>query len=76
MIAIIRAMSGLDATGSHRVLKALAALFVVAMAFFAGMLVERLRGDARRDDMLRRYEQVLRQYRDHQMTSERAAQRP
>ncbi len=68
-------MVGSEPTRSHRVLKGLVALTVVAMAFFAGMLVERLRLDARREDMLRRYNQVLQQYRDQQMHSEKATQR-
>ena len=50
-------------------------LAVVAMAFLAGMLVERLRLDARREDMLRRYDQVLQQYRDQQMRAEKSATR-
>ena len=50
-------------------------LVVVAMAFLAGMLIERLRLDARREDMLRRYNQVLQQYRDQQMQSEKTIQR-
>ena len=50
-------------------------LAVVAMAFLAGMLVERLRLDARREEMLRRYDQVLRQYREQQMRSEKSIQR-
>src|SRR5574341_1569334 len=53
MLGIIRAMRGSGATGSHRVLRRLAVLAVVAMAFFAGMLAERLRLDAKREDMLR-----------------------
>ena len=56
-------------------LRGLAVLAVVAMAFGAGMLVERLRLDARREDMLRRYNQVLQQYRDQQMRSEKPTQR-
>ena len=75
MVAIIRAMSGSDPTGSRRVLRGLVMLAVVAMAFFAGMLVERLRLDARREDMLRRYDQVLRQYREQQMLSEKSGRR-
>jgi hypothetical protein len=47
-------MLGSGATRSHRVLRGLAVLAVVAMAFFAGMLVERLRLDAKREEMLRR----------------------
>jgi Na+/H+ antiporter NhaB len=57
------------------VLRGLAVLAVVAMAFLAGMLVERLRLDAKREDMLRRYNQVLQQYRDQQMRSEKSTQR-
>jgi len=53
----------------------LTVLAVVAMAFLAGMLVERLRLDAQREDMLRRYDQVLRQYREEQMISEKSIRR-
>ena len=60
---------------THRVLKGLTLLAVVAMAFLAGMLVERLRLDAQREDMLRRYDRVLRQYREDQMISEKAIRR-
>ena len=75
MLGIIRAMAGSGAAGSRRVLKGLPALAVVAMAFLAGMLVERLRLDARREEMLRRHDQVLQQYRDPQMRSEQAGRR-
>ena len=75
MAGIIRAMPRSEPTRSHRVLKGLVALTVVAMAFFAGMLVERLRLDAQREDMLRRYDQVLRQYREDQMSSEKTLRR-
>jgi hypothetical protein len=68
-------MTGSGATGSRRVLGGLAALAIVAMAFFAGMLVERLRLDAKREEMLRRYDQVLRQHRDQQMRSEQSDRR-
>ena len=68
-------MPGSEATRSHRVLRGLAVLSVIAMAFLAGMLVERLRLDAQREDMLRRYDQVLRQYREQQMISEKTIQR-
>ena len=50
-------------------------LAVLVMVFLAGMLVERLRLDAKREDMLRRYNQVLQQYRDQQMRSEKPAPR-
>jgi len=68
-------MRGSGDTGSHRVLRELTMLAVVLVAFLAGMIVERLRLDARRKDMLRRYEQVLQQYRDQQMRSEKSAPR-
>jgi hypothetical protein len=68
-------MRGSGATGSRRVLRGLAALAVVAMAFFAGMLVERLRLDARREVMLQRYNQVLQQYHDQQMRAEKSGRR-
>jgi hypothetical protein len=68
-------MTGSGATGSRRVLRGPAAFAVVAMTFFAGMLVERLRLDARREEMLRRYDQVLWEHRDQQMRSEKAMQR-
>jgi len=68
-------MIGSDATRSWPVLRGLAILAVLVMAFLAGMLVERLRLDARREDMLRRYNQVLQQYREQQMLSEKTIQR-
>ncbi len=68
-------MPGSEATRSHRVLRGLAVLSLIAMAFLGGMLVERLRLDARREDMLRRYDQVLRQYREDQMISEKSIRR-
>ncbi len=68
-------MPGSEATRSHRVLRGLTVLSLIAMAFLVGMLVERLRLDARREDMLRRYDQVLRQYREDQMISEKSIRR-
>ena len=75
MVATIRAMIGSGATRSWPVLRGLAILAVLVMAFLAGMLVERLRLDARREAMLRRYNQVLQQYREQQMLSEKTIQR-
>jgi len=69
------AMAPPETSRTHRVLKGLTVLAVVAMAFLAGMLVERLRLDAQREDMLRRYDRVLRQYREDQMISEKAIRR-
>jgi hypothetical protein len=39
------------------------------------MPVERLTLDAKREEMLRHYDQVLQQYRDQQMLSEKTIQR-
>ncbi len=54
-----------------RVLRGLALLVAVVVAFFAGVLVERLRFDSQRTDMLRRYDQALRQHQERLMQSER-----
>jgi Na+/H+ antiporter NhaB len=75
MAGIIRAMRATEAIRSRRVLRGLAVLSVMVMAFCAGMLVERLRFDAKREDMLRRYNQVLQQYHDEQMHSEKSSRR-
>lgn len=56
---------------SGRVLKALAVLGAVVVAFFAGVLVERLRFDLQRTDMLRRYDQALRRHQEQIMHSEK-----
>ena len=69
------AMAPPETPRTHRVLKGLTVLAFVAMAFLAGMLVERLRLDAQREDMLRRYDRVLRQYREDQMISEKTIRR-
>ena len=68
-------MAEAETPRTHHMLKGLAVLAVVAMAFLAGMLVERLRLDAQREDMLRRYDRVLRQYREDQMISEKTIRR-
>jgi len=54
--AIIPAMDPQAPSRSGRVLKALAVLGAMVLAFFAGVLVERLRFDVQRTDMLRRYD--------------------
>jgi type II secretory pathway pseudopilin PulG len=56
---------------SVRVLKGLALVVALVIAFLAGVLVERLRFDSRRTDMLRRYEQALRQHQQQLMQSEK-----
>ena len=68
---MLPAMASQAPSRSGRVLKALAMLGAVGVAFFAGILVERLRFDARRTDMLRRYDQALRQHQEQIMQSEK-----
>jgi hypothetical protein len=61
---------------SARVLKGLALVAALVVAFFAGMLVERLRFDSQRTDMLRRYDQALRQHHEQLMQSEKSSAPP
>jgi membrane protein implicated in regulation of membrane protease activity len=56
---------------SRSALGALALVVVVVVAFLAGMLVERLISHAERDDMLRRYDQALREHRARVMETEK-----
>jgi hypothetical protein len=53
------------------VLGVLAVVAALVLAFFAGVLFERLRFDAQRTDMLRRYDRALRQHQEQIMQSER-----
>lgn len=57
--------------GPRRVLQGLALVVIVLVAFFAGMLVERLQSHAQRDDMLRRYDRALQEHRSLIMESEK-----
>ncbi len=68
-------MTTRPSVGSHRVLWGLALAVLVLGVFFAGMLVERLRLDAKRDAVIQRYNRVLQEHRDQQMRSEKAAGR-
>jgi len=61
--------------GSHRVLCGLALAVIVLAAFFGGMLVERLRLDAKRDEVIQRYNRVLQEHREQQMRAEKATSR-
>ncbi len=71
MIAVMTRAEG----GSHRVLWGMALAVIVLAAFFGGMLVERLRLDAKRDEVIQRYNRVLQEHREQQMRSEKAAAR-
>ncbi|HET8577480.1 MAG TPA: hypothetical protein VFO18_10305 [Methylomirabilota bacterium] len=63
------------ASKSTRVLKGLALVVVVLVAFFAGMLAERLQFHAQRDEMLRRYDKALHDHQERLMQSEKQQQR-
>lgn len=54
-----------------RLLGAAAVLLLAAAAFLAGMLTERVRFDGRRDEMLRRWDEQLRQHQRQLMDAER-----
>ncbi len=56
---------------SGRVLRALVLVVVVIVAFLFGMLVERLQSHAERDEMLRRYDQALKEHRERVMQAEK-----
>jgi hypothetical protein len=53
------------------VLKVLAVSALALGAFFAGMLAERLRFDFQRSDMLRRYDQALREHQGQIIQTEK-----
>jgi hypothetical protein len=57
--------------GPRWVLQGLALVVIMLVAFFAGMLVERLQSHAQRDDMLRRYDRALQEHRSLIMESEK-----
>jgi hypothetical protein len=73
MFAIITAMKSKARSRFGRVLTTLIALAVVVIAFFAGILVERVRFDFERTAMLKRYDQALRQHQEQLMQSEKHA---
>jgi len=56
---------------ARRVFQALILVVALAVAFLAGMLVERLHSHAERDAMLRRYDQALREHRARIMEAEK-----
>jgi hypothetical protein len=72
---MIAAMTARPDARAHRVLWGLALAATVLAAFFGGMLVERLRLDAKRDAVIQRYNRVLQEHREQQMRSEKSAAR-
>jgi len=69
-----------DSSRARRVFQALILVVAMAVAFLAGMLIERLQAHAERDAMLRRYDQALREHRARIMEAEKqqegAARKP
>lgn len=53
-------------------LGALVILAIALAAFLAGMLTERMRFDSRRDAVLQRYDQALKQHQKQIMETEKA----
>ena len=56
---------------SRRVLGALAIVLVVLLAFAAGVATERMRFDAQRGDMLKRWDSALKAHQQRIMQSEK-----
>ena len=54
-------------------LGALVVLAIALAAFLAGMLTERMRFDSRRDAVLQRYDQALKQHQKQIMETEKAS---
>ena len=61
---------------SGRVLRVLVLAVVVLAAFFAGMLIERLRFDVERSAMLHRYDRALREHQQQIIQTEQRSTRP
>ena len=60
-----------ESVRARRVFQALILVVAMAVAFLAGMLVERLQFHAERDAMLKRYDQALREHRARVMDAEK-----
>lgn len=59
---------------ARRVLGAVAVLLLVLAAFAAGVATERMRFDAQRGDMLKRWDAALKAYQKQLMQSEKGGQ--
>lgn len=58
-----------------RALRAVALLAALTVAYFAGVLTERIRFDARRNAVIQKYDKALRDYHDLQMKVEKASEK-
>lgn len=61
---------------SGKALRLLALLVALVVAYFAGVLTERVRFDAQRQDVIQKYDKALKVWRDQQMQAEKATGKP
>lgn len=61
---------------SGKALRLLALLVALVVAYFAGVLTERVRFDAQRQDVIQKYDKALKAWRDQQMQAEKATGKP
>jgi len=57
-----------------RVLRVAALLAALTVAYFAGVLTERLRFDLQRNAVIQKYDKALRDYHEQQMRAEKASE--
>ena len=58
-----------------RALRLVALLAALTVAYFAGVLTERLRFDAQRNAVIQKYDKALRDYHEQQMKVEKASEK-
>ena len=58
-----------------RALRLVALLAALTVAYFAGVLTERLRFDAQRNAVIQKYDKALRDYHEQQMRVEKASEK-
>lgn len=61
---------------SGKALRLLALLVALVVAYFAGVLTERVRFDARRQDMIQKYDKALKAWHEQQMQAEKETGKP
>lgn len=60
---------------SGQVLRVVALLAALTVAYFAGVLTERFRFDAQRNAVIEKYNKALKDYHDQQMKAEKASEK-
>lgn len=60
---------------SGQVLRVVALLAALTAAYFAGVLTERIRFDARRNAVIQKYDKALRDYQEQRMKAEKASEK-